>query len=110
MTHAGNFGQLSLVKDAVGQNRRNGCIGIGWLGCHLVKCFFAGWLHGSRLIPQAGKFPAGIGIIDIAKGINHGNRPYEQQSQTRESQTRKRNADGKIFSKDEGEYVDFEEV
>ena len=41
---------------------------------------------------------------------NHGNRPYEQQSQTRESQTRKRNADGKIFSKDEGEYVDFEEI
>lgn len=41
---------------------------------------------------------------------NHGNRPYEQQSQTRESQTRKRNADGKIFSKDEGEYVDFEEL
>lgn len=41
---------------------------------------------------------------------NHGNRPYEQQSQTRKSQTRKRNADGKIFSKDEGEYVDFEEV
>lgn len=36
---------------------------------------------------------------------NHGNRPYEQQSQTR-----KRNADGKIFSKDEGEYVDFEEI
>ena len=41
---------------------------------------------------------------------NHGNHPYEQQSQTRESQTRKRNADGKIFSKDEGEYVDFEEI
>ena len=41
---------------------------------------------------------------------NYGNRPYEQQSQTRESQTRKRNADGKIFSKDEGEYVDFEEL
>ena len=41
---------------------------------------------------------------------NHGNRPYEQQSQTRESQTRKRNADGKIFSKDEGEYIDFEEL
>ena len=48
---------------------------------------------------------------------NHGNRPYEQQSQTRkqqsktrESPTRKRKADGKIFSKEEGEYVDFEEV
>ena len=41
---------------------------------------------------------------------NHGNRPYEQQSQTSASQTRKRNADGKIFSKDEGEYVDFEEL
>ena len=41
---------------------------------------------------------------------NNGNRPYEQQSQTRKSQTRKRKADGKIFSKDEGEYVDFEEV
>ena len=41
---------------------------------------------------------------------NYNNRPYEQQSQTRESQPRKRNADGKIFSKDEGEYVDFEEV
>ena len=41
---------------------------------------------------------------------NYNNRPYEQQTQTRESQTRKRNADGKIFSKDEGEYVDFEEV
>ena len=45
-----------------------------------------------------------------APSQNHGNRPYEQQSQTRESQTRKRNADGKIFSKDEGEYVDFEEL
>ena len=45
-----------------------------------------------------------------APSQNHGNRPYEQQSQTRESQTRKRNADGKIFSKDEGEYVDFEEI
>ena len=41
---------------------------------------------------------------------NYNNRPYEQQTQTRESQPRKRNADGKIFSKDEGEYVDFEEV
>ena len=41
---------------------------------------------------------------------NYGNRPYEQQAQTRESQPRKRNADGKIFAKDEGEYVDFEEV
>ena len=45
-----------------------------------------------------------------APSQNYGNRPYEQQSQTRESQTRKRNADGKIFSKDEGEYVDFEEI
>ena len=45
-----------------------------------------------------------------APSQNHGNRPYEQQSQTRESQTRKRKADGKIFSKDEGEYVDFEEI
>ena len=45
-----------------------------------------------------------------APSQNHANRPYEQQSQTRESQTRKRNADGKIFSKDEGEYVDFEEI
>ena len=45
-----------------------------------------------------------------APSQNNGNRPYEQQSQTRESQTRKRNADGKIFSKDEGEYVDFEEL
>ncbi|MCI7615592.1 MAG: DUF4834 family protein [Bacteroidales bacterium] len=45
-----------------------------------------------------------------APSQNHSNRPYEQQSQTRESQTRKRNADGKIFSKDEGEYVDFEEL
>ena len=41
---------------------------------------------------------------------NYNNRPYEQQTQTRESQPRKRNADGKIFSKDEGEYVDFEEL
>ena len=41
---------------------------------------------------------------------NNGNRPYEQKSQTRKNQTRKRKADGKIFSKDEGEYVDFEEV
>ena len=40
-----------------------------------------------------------------APSQNHGNRPYEQQSQTR-----KRKADGKIFSKDEGEYVDFEEI
>lgn len=38
------------------------------------------------------------------------NRTYQQQSEPRESQTRKRHADGKIFSKDEGEYVDFEEV
>ena len=38
------------------------------------------------------------------------NHTYQQQSEPRESQTRKRNADGKIFSKDEGEYVDFEEV
>ena len=45
-----------------------------------------------------------------APSQNYGNRPYEQQSQTRESQSRKRNADGKIFSKDEGEYVDFEEL
>ena len=41
---------------------------------------------------------------------NYGNSPHSQQSQTRESPTRKRNADGKIFSKDEGEYVDFEEL
>ena len=46
---------------------------------------------------------------------NYGNSPHSQQSQTRKSQTRKsqtrkRNADGKIFSKDEGEYVDYEEV
>ena len=38
------------------------------------------------------------------------NRAYQEQSERRESQTRKRNPDGKIFSKDEGEYVDFEEV
>lgn len=41
---------------------------------------------------------------------NHGNSPHSQQSQTRKSQTHKRKADGKIFSKEEGEYVDYEEV